>query len=319
MEEVRGQKAARRALEVAAAGGHSLLMRGAPGCGKTMLARRLPGILPRMSREEALDVTRIFSLAGLLQEGDGLVSQRPFRAPHHNVSTAGLIGGGGDIARPGEIALANHGVLFLDEMPMFRRDALEALRGPLEDGRIRIARRGGTVSFPCRFSLVGALNPCPCGYFGDPLRACRCSSQVLRGYRDRMSGPMLDRFDMHVYMRRVSADDLLGASAGESSARIRERVEAARATQRRRYGVQTATNASVPKSSLMSRGGFTDGAFPLLRARVNAGTLTGRGVDRVLRLARTMADLEEAPKVEAGHVANALALRTEEHDEAVAA
>lgn len=319
MDEVRGQAVARGALEIAAAGGHSLLMRGAPGCGKTMLARRLPGILPRMSRDEALDVTRIHSLAGLLHEGQGLVRERPFRAPHHNVSMAGLIGGGTGVARPGEIVLANHGVLFLDEMPMFRKDALEALRAPLEDGRVRIARRGGVVSFPCRFSLVAAMNPCPCGYSGDPWRVCRCSEQALRGYVSRMSGPMLDRFDMHVHMTRVSGEDLLQSRAGESSATIRERVEAAREAQRRRYGSATATNASVSKRLLRSAGGFAPGALPLLRGRVDQGSLTGRGVDRVLRLARTIADLRGASEVDVEHVAHALALRTEEEGQEVAA
>ncbi|MDQ3953352.1 MAG: YifB family Mg chelatase-like AAA ATPase [Actinomycetota bacterium] len=319
MADVRGQAAARVALEVAAAGGHNILLRGAPGCGKTMLARRLPGILPRMTRQEALDVTRVYSIAGLLQEGQGLIEDRPFRSPHHNISSAGLVGGGPDVARPGEVALANHGVLFMDEMPLFRRDVLDALRAPLEDGRVRIARRGGTVSFPCRFSLVGAMNPCPCGFTDDPRRRCRCSDQQLRTYDSKLSGPMLDRFDMHVDMTRLGSDELLRHVDGETSAVVRKRVEAAREVQRDRYSSPTATNSSVSKRQLRALGRLAASAFLPLRPRVDKGSLTGRGVDRVLRLARTVADLSGASEVTDEHVHRALAFRVEDVDEEVAA
>lgn len=311
MSDVRGQTVAREALEVAAAGGHNVLMRGAPGCGKTMLARRLPGILPRMSPEEALEVTRVHSIAGVLGDRMALVEQRPFRAPHHGVSTAGLIGGGAGLARPGEVVLANHGVLFMDEMPLFRRDVLESLRAPLEDGVVRIVRGGGAVTFPCRFSLVAAMNPCPCGYAEDPARSCSCSEQVLRGYRNRVSGPLLDRFDMQVEMSRVTGDDLLRAPDGEASKTIRARVESVRDVQRARYGSSSATNASVSKGDLRRCGAFHPSVFRALRTHVDNGTLTGRGLDRVLRLARTLADLEGSAEAGARHASAALALRVE--------
>ncbi|MFN2588360.1 MAG: YifB family Mg chelatase-like AAA ATPase [Actinomycetota bacterium] len=309
MSEVRGQSAARRALEIAAAGGHNFMMRGAPGCGKTMIARRLPGILPVMSKQESLDVTRIHSVAGLLEDRHGLIEHRPFRTPHHNVSVAGLVGGGSGIARPGEVALAHHGVLFMDEIPLFRRDALESLRGPLEDGIVRIARGGGVVSFPCRFSLVAAMNPCPCGYREDQKRGCECTDQQLRAYRGRVSGPLLDRFDIHLGMRRVRSADLVGRPQGERSEVVRERVEAARDVQRIRFESPSATNASVPKKTLLQRGRFRSDVFAPLCGAIDDGSLTGRGMERVLRVARTIADLAGRAEVDKDHVAEALMFR----------
>ncbi len=319
MADVRGQGVAREALEISAAGGHNLMMRGAPGSGKTMLARRLPGILPRMSSQEALEVTRLHSIAGLLAEQQGLIQHRPFRTPHHNVSAAGLIGGGPGLARPGEVVLANHGVLFMDEMPLFRRDVLESLRAPLEDGVVRIVRSGGAVMFPCRFSLVGAMNPCPCGYLDDRSRTCRCSEHTLRSYRGRISGPLLDRFDIQVPTTRVTGGDLLESPDGETSASIRQRVEAARGVQHTRYGSTSATNASVSKTQLRLRGRFRPSAFPQLQVFVDNGSLTGRGFERVLRIARTIADLQGSDDVDEDHVAEALAFRLNDDREAVAA
>lgn len=309
LADVRGQQVARAALEVAAAGGHNLVLSGAPGCGKTMLARRLPGILPSMSQREALDVTRIHSVAGLLGERQGLLQRRPFRAPHHNISGAALIGGGPGLARPGEVALANHGVLFMDEMPLFRRDVLESLRAPLEDGMVRIARSAGLVTFPCRFSLVGAMNPCPCGFLGDRSRACRCSEQILRAYRGRVSGPLLDRFDIQVEMMRVTSKDLLREGEGETSEVVRGRVEEARSRQRERYGCASLTNASVSKRMFRTSGAFAPSAFRPLQPFLDSGTLTGRGFDRVARVARTVADLEGSTLVDPGHVMRAFTFR----------
>ena len=318
MADVHGQPWARQALEVAAAGGHNLLMRGSPGCGKTMLARRLPGILPAMSTQESLDVTRIHSVAGLVGAEARLVDRRPFRTPHHNVSTAGLIGGGPGLARPGEVALAHNGVLFMDELPLFRRDVLESLRGPLEDGVVRIVRSAGVVTFPCRFSLVGAMNPCPCG-FGEEGALCACTATAVRTYRSRISGPLLDRFDLQVSVTRLSAGDLMSSADGEASECIRVRVEAARMLQRERYGSARATNASVPKRLLLERGGFGDDAYRALRAAIDDSGLTGRGMDRVFRVARTIADLMATDRVGGEQVELALGFRCPDERELMAA
>jgi magnesium chelatase family protein len=278
-----------------------------------MLTRRLPGILPALSSEESLEVTRIHSIAGLLGERASLVRHRPFRSPHQHVSVAGLIGGGAGLPRPGEVSLAHHGVLFLDELTLYRKEALEALRAPLEDGAVRIARSAGTIRFPCSFALVGAMNPCPCGYLGDSRRACRCSAKQVENYHSRLSGPFLDRFDLHVVMARLTKRELRDPSRGEASDVVRTRVEAARGAQARRYGSKLVTNASAPTGRLEEGLALAPDGRSTLDAALDFLTLSGRGVDRVVRVARSLADLAGAEEVGAEHVAEALSYRS--HDE----
>jgi magnesium chelatase family protein len=309
MGEVRGHASAKRAAEVAAAGGHNLLLAGPPGSGKTMLARRLPTILPEMSREESLEVTGIYSVAGLLPERAALITTRPFRAPHHHISLSGLIGGGTGLARPGEISLSHLGTLFLDELGLYRSDALDGLRAPLEDGTVRIARSQGVVTFPCRFSLVAAMNPCLCGHANDPKRGCRCTDRQLQAYASRLSGPLIDRFDVQVTMDRLGKDALLGAPDGESSKAIRARVEDARAVQAGRYSSPIITNASAPKKVLEKHLVLSPTTRTTLGRAIDALGLSGRGLDRVLRIARTLADLDADDAVTDDHVGEALSLR----------
>jgi magnesium chelatase family protein len=309
LADVRGQEQARRALEVAAAGGHNLLLVGSPGAGKTMLARRLASILPELTREEALEASQLHSVAGLLA-GRGLLRARPFRSPHHSISTAGLLGGGSTVLRPGEASLAHRGVLFMDELTEFRRDAIEALRQPLEDGHVVITRAGGSVAFPARFTLVAAANPCPCGFRHDPVRACDCRDDQLARYRSKLSGPLLDRIDLRLRVPRLTKHELLGAAEGESSAAVRARVIAARDRQLARYADTSWTcNAHVPGALARREAMLTASAERVLGDAVERSALSGRGFDRVLKVARTIADLADAPRADDVHVYEALAYR----------
>ena len=307
--EVHGQEEAKRALEIAAAGGHHVLLSGPPGAGKTMLARCLPGILPPLDLGEAMEVALVRSLLGELDSRRPLDWTRPFRAPHHGVSMAGLIGGGGGLARPGEISRANQGVLFLDELAEFQAPVLQALRQPLESGRVHITRSGGSVTYPARFTLVAATNPCPCGWAGDPLRACRCSPGAVDMYQRRLSGPLLDRVDLQVAVRRVSLEELAGELRGEASSAVRERVLAARRHQADRQGC---LNAQLKPARLRELAPLSlDSRRALERWSARRG-LTARGFHRAWRVARTAADLDGSAEVGEGHVLEALGFRLQD-------
>lgn len=307
--DVRGQEHVKRGLEVAAAGAHNLIMSGPPGSGKTLLARSLPSILPSMGIDEALEVTRIYSVRGLLPPETPLIRERPFRSPHHTTSHAGLVGGG-TWPRPGEISLAHRGVLFLDELPEFNSQTLEVLRQPLEDRKVSIARAAGTVHFPANVTLVAAMNPCPCGFYGDPVRQCQCAPSAVTRYQKRISGPLLDRIDIHLEVPRIDYEHLADRRAGEASASVRERVEAARAIQAARFGVgEIRTNADMGPKEIQAYAKLDAQGDQLMRAAVRQLALSARAYHRVLKLSRTIADLAGSPDVQAGHVAEALQYR----------
>lgn len=313
MSEIKGQEHAKRALEIAAAGGHNIFMRGVPGAGKTMLARALPGILPDLTEEEALEATKIYSITGNLPPGASVISQRPFRAPHHTTSRIGLIGGG-TRPMPGEISLAHRGVLFLDEFPEFPRHVLEALRQPMEDGVVQISRAAGTVKYPAQFILVAAANPCPCGYLGDEKRQCRClPGQIIR-YQRRLSGPILDRIDLHVEVPAVRVEKLTGEGiVAEESKSIRKRVQRARNLQRKRFEeTRIKSNAEMQTRDIKQYCPLDSASLNLLRQAVSQMNLTARSYYRVIKLARTIADLGGEEKITLSHLAEALQYRPKE-------
>jgi len=304
--DVRGQTVAKRALEVAAAGGHNLLMLGPPGSGKTMLARRLPGILPPLDFVEALETTQVHSVAGVLPAGAGLLWERPFRSPHHTVSDAGLVGGGSGTPRPGEVSLAHNGVLFLDELPEFNRNVLELLRQPLEEGGVALARTNMTLTFPANLMLMGAMNPCPCGFFGDRTKECRCTGAQIQRYIGKISGPLLDRIDIHVEVPAVEYKELRGQGDGVDSASMRQRVLAARAVQSGRGYL----NARIPSGKIRKFCLLDEAAERTLEMAVRKLSLSARSHDRLLKVARTIADLAGAEQVAAKHLAEAVQYRS---------
>src|SRR3989339_802368 len=309
MAHVKGQEFVKRALEIAASGAHNILLSGPPGSGKTLLARTLPSIMPSFTNEEAIEVTKIYSVAGLLPAGTPLIVQRPFRAPHHSASSVALVGGG-RYPKPGEISLAHRGVLFLDEFPEFPRMVLETLRQPLEDGTITISRAQGTLAFPARFTLVASQNPCPCGYFSDPDKQCICSATQIANYQKKISGPLLDRIDLHIEVPRVDFNNLSKEELSEPSASMRKRVSEARARQTKRFaGLPITTNAEMKNKEIKEFCKLNDESLNLMRQAVDRLHLSARSYHRILKLARTIADLNAKDKIETPHIAEALQYR----------